>query len=198
MKRSTAMLMTLFLIFASAILRADEMDFFSEGEHCVAYSTSKTILYVTDLTVVGKNCAIDVSAKRTGSMVVVTLKAPLKNFDSGISARDRDVVEILKGNIRDHLLFVSEPFSDAAIKATRAGDTIKIKGKLTIGNDEFPIETIVTVVGEGPNLSVTGGIQTTYSAFGMKPPSIAGGVVADVHENLALHYRIVLKKVHGL
>lgn len=192
MRKLLAILIAGILATMGLNLNAENEDIFKEGDHCVAYSTEKTMFLMKDVRVVGKNC--DIEASMQGGSI--TIKVPLNKFDSGDSRRDEHVAEILKGDIRDHLLFVSDPVISLA--KAKEGDLIAIKGKLTIGNEEFPIETNGVVVGNGDNRSVAGSIKTAFANFGMEPPTVAGGIVADVHEGLNLHYRIVLSKVKGM
>ena len=69
-----------------------------------------------------------------------------------------------------------------------------LPGHLRLGEKEFPLELVEY---EGGRF-VKGSLDTTFEAFEVEVPTIAGGLIARPHEELELIVHLDLTRVEGL
>ncbi len=163
-----------------------------DGKACVAWKTKKTMFLVKKVEPVGVNCVVKIAILDEGAARRVRVLVPIAGFDSGEPARDKSVLDILKSKVQPELEFLSRPYAAAEWEAFRTGKADAVEGVLKIGGEEFPVKATVAFKGDGPASEVAGYLITTFTAFRIQPPTVAGGAVAKVEDYLELHYRVPL------
>ena len=130
MKTFNIIIYSVLFIFSSefSYLNANEKEILSPEDHCVAYTTPEKILFFSEYLVIGKNCEIQTSIENNGIQSKLIVNIPIKSFDSGINARDEDVIEILKGKKFPNIRFESDWLSRKKIKKILLGGPEDIKG----------------------------------------------------------------------
>ncbi|MDP3544459.1 MAG: YceI family protein [Elusimicrobiota bacterium] len=166
-----------------------------DGKACVAWKTRKTMFLVKKVEPVGVNCSVSVALIAEGASKRVRVVVPIAAFDSGDTSRDKAVLDILKSKIQPDLEFLSRPYAAAEWDSLRAGKAEAVEGTLKIGGEEFPVKAALVFKGDGAAAEVGGSLVTTFTAFRIQPPSVAGGAVAKVKDHLELHYRVPLAAV---
>jgi polyisoprenoid-binding protein YceI len=158
---------------------------------CVAWAASKRLFLFKTVAPIGVNCAVKLEAvpDKAGRRLRVTV--PIASFDSGEPERDKKVLEILKAGVQPDLVFLSDPYKAKEWGELRAGKIGTIDGALRIAGADFPVSLSVIVSGG----TAIGKIRTSFSALNMSAPTVAGGLVAKVADELELRYRIPLSGV---
>ncbi len=184
-------------LFTSS-LYTRENNYFEDSDHCVAYEAGKRMFLVSNQNIIGKNCSITTTAKGSGANVIITMKAPLNKFVSGEPERDKHVIEILRGEQRDHIKFISDPVKRTDLTEASDGSIIHINGLMYIGNAAYNVESDARFTTQDGNMVITGKIETKFSNFDIPPPSIGGGIIVKVSDDLTLHYHLILSDIDGL
>lgn len=169
-----------------------------EGSHCVAYKVTKTMFLVRSDEVIGKNC--DVSAQvlpEVGGLYHVEVNIPVRSFNSGDSERDKDVFVILKADQRAELTFRSKAYTEEKWHEMFRKSTFPLEGELFIGTKSFPLTLQVTYSEKENTAEVAGIGKVRFKDFDMKPPKVAGGVVAKASSELELHFHLVSQRILG-
>lgn len=166
--------------------------------HCVAWKARKTMFLVKEVEPVGVNCGIAVSVgSGPDGKAWIQVRIPIKGFDSGSSGRDEEVAKILKSEKQSDLLFKSETMNPADWRLFLAKPQGSLKGTLSIGGEDSPVE-FKTVHSRTPGkLQVEGSFVGTYGAFKMVPPVVGGGAIAKAADYLELHFRFQSDQVSG-
>lgn len=185
-------------LFAAAILAlgavlpaAARVPGFEPDKTCVAWKTRKTLFVFKKLEPAGVSCAVKVEAVPENGARRLRVVVPIASFDSGEGARDKHVLEILKAAVQPELVFLSKPYGAKEWTDLREGRAPLLKGDLRIGGADFPVSLSVSVA-DG---AAFGSVWTRFGAFNIPAPSVAGGLVAKVAEELELGYRIPLAEV---
>lgn len=179
------------LIAASAIFARGASKVIPANKHCVAYTTDKTMFFMANVSVVGMNCDISSQLDSAG----LTINVPIKSFDSDSSGRDDHVAEILRVKQSPDLVFEVPGMTAGKIRQGLKNGSMEIQGTLKVGNKKYPVtSTAVFVDGK----SASGVIKTSYSHFDIETPNVGpGGMIADLKDEIYLHYNIVLSRISG-
>jgi hypothetical protein len=166
---------------------------FQATDHCVAWKAWKRILLVGSDEPIGRNCSIKTAIVSRGKQKVFVGEFPLHEFKSGSAGRDESVIELLGGKTDPLLRFESEPLADDVLKKVfQSGGTVK--GDLKFSNKSHSVFFEVKV--SEPGL-IQGLCKTTFSALGLEPPSVLGGLGAKVQDELELGFQFQKTKISG-
>lgn len=169
------------------------------GKSCVAWKTSKRMFLMKTVEPVGMNC--DVKAQdqsaigANGETHKISISVPIDKFDSGEPSRDKDVTSQLKADVQPNLEYTSQELTATDWERLFKGELREIDGALKIAGKAYPVKMSIVGSKEDDDQVVAGSVDTTYTAFDLKPPVIAGGLVAKVHDSLSLHFRLYGKDV---
>ncbi len=180
-----------FMFMGAAVLARAEPPVYAADKACVAWKTSKRLFLVKRLDPVGVNCAVTVEAVTEKDSRRLRVRVPIAAFDSGDLKRDSHVAQILGAETRPELVFLSRPLAAKDWAALREGKTPELEGVLAVRGADYPVTLSVAVAGG----TVSGSARTSYRAFKLEPPSVAGGIVAKVAEELELLYHLPLALV---
>lgn len=164
---------------------------FAADKACVAWKTRKRMFMVKKVEPVGVNCALKVSAEAEKDARRLRVLVPIASFDSGEPSRDKAVLDILKAAVQPELSFLSKPYSAAEWADLLAGRADALEGALTVGGADFPVVLSVSV-SDG---AAAGSAKGRFTDYKITPPTVAGGAVAKVANELELLYRIPLKLI---
>ena len=168
---------------------------FPEGKACVAWKVRKTMFLFRTIEPVGMNCAVRAVVVNDGGLRRLRVSVPIAAFDSGAPRRDKEVLQILKADIQPEIEFLSRSYMPGEWESLRGEGGKTIEGELRIGRTRYPIAAPFAIVGEGPDAAAAGLILTSFSAFSITPPTVGGGLVAQVADYLEFHYRVPLSDV---
>jgi polyisoprenoid-binding protein YceI len=187
------------LVATTAIADQDE-EIFEPGDHCVAYRTIKDVLFAVDAEVIGRSCQVTASLVTTeagsGAQIVVTV--PIESLKSGNFMRNRAVAGLLGAKTQPDLRFTSKPLEVDALRGGIAHRSFRLSGTLTVGGKDFPVEFPLEIVEHEGRHYVRGRLPTTFEAFEVQVPTVAGGLIARPHEELELVVHLELERVDGL
>ncbi len=169
-------------------------DVFEPNDHCVAWRTRKVMFVLSTVYPVGKNCKISSKLVSNKGSWVFHLSLSHENFDSDEEDRDEEVSKLLGGNRWRSLEFQSEAISQAQINELNQGRKIIINGVMKIAGKEYQVRALPL---KFDGTKFYGKYETNYTQFELKPPTIAGGLVAKVSNYLALHYQFQLSQIDG-
>jgi hypothetical protein len=199
-KRLAASLGILVFLIAGSAEAEDQEEIFQPGDHCVAYRTVKDILFAIDTEVIGRSCKVTASllpaAEGAGPQVVV--EVPVKSLKSGNIMRNRAVAGLLGAKTQPNLRFASSPIDVEKLRADIARGSFRLPGTLTLGGKDFPIDFPLQIVEHEGRHYVKGRLATTFEAFEVEVPTVAGGLIARPHEALELIVHLELERVEGL
>lgn len=165
-------------------------------ENCVAWKTSKRLFLVKNQDPVGVNCKIQTKIDKTKEGFVFEGNFPIQSFDSGEPARDEHIRELLEEKTQNSLVFISDAISSDEWTKKKA-TSFDLSGILKKGNKDYRITFQVTKqVVDGIPLW-KGLSKTKFTALGMEPPNVAGGLVAKVRDELELHFQFIESKIKG-
>lgn len=180
----------LILLLAFSVTAQAQLTTWPPGKTCAAWWTKKTMFLVKNSEAVGVNCHLDVSLVESAASRKILVKIPVAKFDSGEADRDRDVIQMLGGSQHPILEFESAPFDEAQWKALLQRETNSVTGTLKVNGQKYPLKVDVAVHGKNADVFIDGMVDTTFSAFKIKPPVVAGGLVANVRDILYLQFHI--------
>ena len=200
MKRLIAILNILTVLVAASAAAEDEKDIFDPGDHCVAYRTTKDILFAVDAEIIGRSCEVNawLAASESGGAPRVVVEVPVKSLKSGNILRNRAVADLLGAKIQPDLRFTSSPIDAETIQADVARGQLLAPGILTIGGKDFPLDFPLQLLEHEGRHYVQGRLATTFAAFEVEVPTIALGLIARPHEALELIVHLELERVAGL
>ena len=200
MKRLIAILNILTVLVAASAAAEDEKDIFDPGDHCVAYRTTKDILFAVDAEIIGRSCEVNawLAASESGGAPRVVVEVPVKSLKSGNILRNRAVADLLGAKIQPDLRFTSSPIDVETIQADVARGQLLVAGILTIGGKDFPLDFPLQLLEHEGRHYVQGRLATTFAAFEVEVPTIALGLIARPHEALELIVHLELERVAGL
>ncbi|MGE3683260.1 MAG: YceI family protein [Bdellovibrionales bacterium] len=171
----------------------------AEGSHCVAYHAKKTVFFFfSGSSIVGRNC--DISAQvlpEVGGLYHIEVNIPVRGFDSGEEELDEDVMELLRAKERPELTFRSKPRSAQAWRDLFAKGEFELDGELQIGTSPYPVKFKTQYVEREGVAEVDGVTSVRFSDFGIKPPSVMGGVWAKAQPDLELHFHLTSQRILG-
>jgi polyisoprenoid-binding protein YceI len=189
------------LVFLATTATADRDEaIFEPGDHCVAYRTVKDIFFAVDAEIIGRSCQVSASLVTAGSgsgpRIVVTV--PVKSLKSGNFLRNRAVADLLGAETQPDLRFTSNPIEADALRGDIAHGSFRLSGTLTLGGKDFPLEFPLEIFEHEGRHYVKGRLPSTFEAFEVEVPTIAGGLIARPHEELEIVVHLELERVGGL
>ena len=201
MRRFLARLGALGLLLLATSASADrDEEIFEPGDHCVAYRTVKDMFFAVDAEIIGRSCRVTASLVTAGSgsgpRIVVTV--PVKSLKSGNFLRNRAVADLLGAGTQPDLRFTSKPIEVDALREDIARRSFQLSGTLTLGGKDFPLEFPLEIFEQTGRHYVKGRLPTTFEAFEVEVPTIAGGLIARPHEGLEIVVHLELERVDGL
>ena len=181
--------------FGTSQIYAQSVEF-PKQENCVAWKTSKRLFLVKNQDPVGVNCKIQTKIDKTKEGFVFEGNFPIQSFDSGEPARDEHIRELLEEKTQGSLIFISDVIS-LEEWAKKKSTNFELGGILKKGNKEYRTNFQVTKqVVDGIPLW-KGVSKTKFTALGMEAPTVAGGIVAKVKDELELHFQFLESKIKG-
>ena len=112
--------------------------------------------------------------------------------------RNRAVADLLGAKTQPNLRFTSSPIDVEALRADIARGSFRLPGILSLGGKDFPIDFPLEIVEHEGRHYVKGRLATTFEAFEVEVPTVAGGLIARPHEALELIVYLDLERVEGL
>lgn len=179
------------LALGAVVPAAAQVPGFAPDKTCVAWKTRKRLFLLKKLEPAGVSCAVKVEAVPEKDARRLRVVVPIASFDSGEPARDKHVLEILKASVQPELVFLSKPYGAKEWSDLREGRSAALEGELRIGGADYPV-SLSAAAGDG---AASGSVKTRFDAFNIPAPSVAGGLVAKVADELELSYRIPLAAV---
>ena len=200
MKRIITSLSILALLVAGAAGADEEREIFEPGDHCVAYRTTKHVLFIVNAEIIGRNCEVSARLDRSeeGCDPRIVVELPIESFNSRSARRDRAVANLLGVKTQPELRFSSNPIDVEALRPDIARGRFRLPGILTLGGKDFPLEFPLEIVEREGRHYVKGRLATTFAAFDVVVPSAAGGLIARPKEALELLVHLDLERVAGL
>ncbi len=194
-------LLVLALLWAPGATTADpgRGAVFDPGKSCVAYRTSKTVLFGFHIEIVGRSCELAVwlepSEDADGSVLFVSV--PIESFASGNFLRDNAVADLLRQADQADLEFRSQPFHAPSVRAGLQTGSLSISGELRIGGTDYPVRFDVTLPAAG-GVMATGLHRGSFAEFGVEVPPVAGGLIVKPGEKLDLLVQLDVRTIIGL
>lgn len=170
----------------------------ADGEHCVAYRADKTILFIKDQTVIGKNCEIAAQVlPEVGGLYHIEVNVPLRGFRSGDVDRDKDVMKMLKADERPELTFRTGSRNAEEWRALFTKSEFEIEGELLIGTKSFPLKLHSRYIEKPEGAEVQGVVHMKFTDFELTPPRVAAGFLVKAKPELDLHFQLQSQRVLG-
>ncbi|MDD9950229.1 MAG: YceI family protein [Zetaproteobacteria bacterium] len=186
-------LIFLFLTWPTAFTYATSDAIFQTNEHCAAWKTRKTMFLFKQLEPVGINCNIQTKMLQTEKGLQLQASFPIKSFNSGEPDRDAAVFDILQGKLQEDLTYLSRPLTVESLQGSEG--KLDIQGTLTLGGKTYPLTFTTHYQKKDTQISFHGLAKTSYTALGIEPPKVLGGLVANVHDTLELHFLFQSNKI---
>lgn len=160
---------------------------------CVRWTAVKTVGFVSDVTVVGKNCQAKIKVESLDpekSRARITI--PADQFDSGNAKRDGEVAQLLgQGMPQGEIVFETDEIKvGSAWSGLKPG--FEIPGVIEISSGKHRIIfKISSVTSEFISAEWTGKL----SELNLERPRVLGGVIANVHDSITLGIQIPCSKL---
>lgn len=151
-----------------------------------AWEVKKTFFLLSSQKPVGINNSIAVKKILQGDSHILEVTIPLDKFDSKEPERDLEVRKILKEDLSPALVFQSQALSESELQGLKFGKLKLLKGKLKIGKEFFETQFKMRL----KENFLMGTYEGKLSDFNVKPPKVAGGVVANVKDYVKLYVKI--------
>ncbi|MBS1254874.1 MAG: hypothetical protein MAG581_00670 [Deltaproteobacteria bacterium] len=191
-------IINILLILSAQTLFAEE-HVFAPDEHCLAYKTEKSVLFVADVEVIGKSC--EVTAKmnwnHSGEKAQVKVSVPVISLDSNNAFRDEDIPEILRVDQTYDIRFISDWLEIEVLKKMLQEKKGEVSGILEVAGGKFPVKFMMTFTSKPEYYLVTGHLNTTFAALNVDVPDVAWGLVAQPKEFLELLVHLRSDKISG-
>jgi hypothetical protein len=159
-------------------LKAEDKEILSSEDHCVAYATPEKILFFPDYQVIGKSCKVNAWVENNENQSRFIINIPSNSFDSGVSARDDDVMKILDTDNYPNVRFETDWFSEGKIKKLLLDGLGEVNGVLKLSGREYQISFDMFITRKGKKFSFSGTLDTNYTFFNLNPPKL--GIFAEV------------------
>ena len=164
---------------------------FPKDQNCVAWKTKKTMFLVKSEEPVGINCSITITVDSPAAGTKqVLVKMPIEKFDSGEVDRDKEVLLLLKADKQKELEFLSKEIPEAQWPDYRTGKMSVLQGTLKIAGESYPVDVQLKKSDDTAQAMLSGSLETTFTAFKIPPPNVAGGLVARVKDTLTLVFQL--------
>ncbi|MCP3984986.1 MAG: YceI family protein [bacterium] len=200
MRLRSAILGAIGLLLILPVGAAGEDEIFEPTDHCVAYETIKDMWFVVDTRIVGKSCEVTaaLAVNASGGAPRVSVSVPIESLDSKNRFRNGAVADLLGVEAQPDLLFVSAPLDAEGLREALPSGHFTLPGTLSFGGREYPVEFPVELSSDGDRHYASGMLDSTFAAFEVEVPTIAGGLIARPQEGLGLAFQLELERVSGL
>ncbi len=111
----------------------------------------------------------------------VKVSVPVRSFDSGNRARDRDMLEVTEADEYPTVTFISSNIMEL-------NGALTVIGELTFHGVTREIQFTAQHQRQGPHLFVTGGFEISLEEFKIKRPSI---LTMKVKDNLQVNFNML-------
>lgn len=189
-----------FLILSAPSAALADEPIFEPTDHCVAYRTIKDMWFSVESAIVGKSCETTASLYSAAGVEAPRLSVvvPIATLDSDNRFRDGAVAELLGAEADPDLRFVSSPLDADALRSGLSKGTLVLPGVLSVGGKDVPVEFPFELRRHRGRLIAAGVLVTTFEAFDIEVPTVAGGLIARPHEGLEIAFQLELERVAGL
>ncbi|MCB9025259.1 MAG: hypothetical protein H6625_03005 [Bdellovibrionaceae bacterium] len=189
----------LLLLSFFLVLQDSFASVFNSKDHCVAYVAKKRLMLIRTVEVVGKNCEIRSQiVPDVDNLYAFKLEIPIDSFESGEEERDKDVKKILKIDQQNALIFLSEKKTKQEWKKVlMETHEVPFSGLLSIANNSYKVKASVNIIKSNDGMEARGKIITKFNDLGLEPPSLFGGIMAKVKEDLELQFILQSEKTLG-
>jgi len=176
-------------------LKAEDEGILSSEENCVAYVTPEKILFFTEYLVIGKSCNVKTWVENNQNKYKFKVKIPVNSFNSGISARDDDVMELLKAKHYPNILFETNWLSEEEIKKIFLDGRGEVDGVLTVSGRDYTISFNISISRKIKKYSFRTTIDSNYTFFKITPPKL--GIFAEVFNNIKIVVNLQSDQIRG-
>lgn len=169
-----------------------------QGEHCVAYKAKKKLFLLATTEVIGKTCSV--SAQVTPGLedtYAVEVRLQHNTFESGEKKRDEDVSKLLGSNENSYVSFKSDMKSTADWNALLSKDKFEIPGTLNVNGRDYPVTADAARVMTADGYEIDGVIKTHFKDLNLEAPVMAGGLFAEVQDDLELNFHLRADRTLG-
>jgi polyisoprenoid-binding protein YceI len=177
-------------------------DIFKSADHCVAYKTSKKMLFLFTPAVIGKNCgataSLEWNSENTKAQIKIVI--PVDRFESGPGPRDGHVAEILGGKNLNPMVFNSQFIERSSLANLFKNGSMPIVGNLEINGEGHDVTFTSTVVDRGEKKIIIALLETSFSELEVTVPKVGpGGIIAEIKDELELiaHFQTGMVKGVG-
>ena len=144
-------------------MKAEDKEILSSEDHCVAYATPEKILFFPDYQVIGKSCKVNAWVENNENQSRFIINIPSNSFDSGVSARDDDVMKILDTDNYPNVRFETDWFSEGKIKKLLLDGLGEVNGVLKLSGREYQMSFDMFITRKGKKFSFSGTLDTNYT-----------------------------------
>ena len=198
MNHYSIILYTISIIFFSGFsnLKAEDKEILSSEEHCVAYATPEKILFFPEYLVIGKSCKVEALLENNyDNKLRFRVNIPADSLNSGISARDDDVMDILEANNYPNIFFETVWLSEDEVKKIILNEKGEVNGVLKLSGQEYPISFNIIVYKNISKYSFKATIDSTYTFFNIDPPKF--GIFAQVSNKIKIIVNLQSDQITG-
>ena len=186
---------SILLFYEFSILKAEDKEIISSEEHCAAYSTPEKILFFSEYFVIGKSCKLQTWIETDRNKSKFKVKIPVNSFNSGISSRDDDVMEILKAKHYPNILFETDWMTEDEIKIIILGGQGIVNGVLTVSGRDYSISSNLVISKKNEHYTFRTTFDSNYTFFNIKPPKL--GVFAEVLNRIKIVVNLQSDQITG-
>ncbi len=180
------------LIIALYSFKSFSSDFdveWPKGESAVAWKAKKrSLIFIIGSTPVGINKSIEIKKNIFKNQIQLEIIIPLDKFDSENKRRETDGFRILGGDLQIEIIFRSEKMSEKVYQEVINGNKKSVLGQLDFNQQSHKVE--FKTIRKNNYLLVT--MQTTHSHFKIDPPSMLGGFISYVSDEIELLGKLYL------
>ena len=189
-------LLGLFLVLGGQPLHAEEI--FQPGDHCLAYRVEETLILFVPSVVVGKTCEVAARVERKGEQVRFEVSFPIRSLDSGNGLRDGNVADSLSVDTHPDIRFVSGFLTLEQVGAVLKQGNTQLPGVLEVAGEPRDVQFPIELSQQAGTWVVTGTLATSFTALKQEIPTVVGGLVADVEDELELMVHLRFDQVQGM
>lgn len=160
----------------------------SDGQVCVGYRAKKTMFLMKKVSIEGRSCEVRLTAANSGENSSLAVEFPIKSLKSGDSSRDDDVADRLGWAEHPEIRIDFADLMPKIDQDLKAGQELKLKGALRLRGRSVDIEPSIRFDAEKKKYS--GEIETDYETFGLKVPTVGGGLIAKAEPKLVLFFEL--------
>ena len=178
---------------------AQDLKVFEENEHCVAYRTLKEMFLFAEVEVIGKSCQMITkleqnSANRT---VRVRVTIPISTLKSDSADRDEEILAIMNTAEFPNIEFISVWFTREELRQYLNERKTELQGDLKIKGKSHQVSFPLQFRPQPKEWIIEGRFITSFSAFEVVVPAVAGGMIAQPSDLLELWLHLSTSKIEG-